>query len=249
MMTTVLTESHSYLQLAAAFCRGRLGLTLDVEDSDAVAAGVRAGLRLHKFKRNAELPRVRRVLGAVAAFAPASLLDVGSGRGTFLWPLLDAFPALTVIAIDQSAQRASDLACVGRGGHAPLRAARMDATRLALASRSLDGVTALERRSGRVSELRKYPSRARDCSRAITISPPFRSPRSRTNTSSSKRRSTGPTRRSLSRSHRTKRARHPGCRAADTSSPEVHASATSSCSRAGPRATPRRCTPRSGHAT
>jgi len=144
MTTTVVTESHSYLQLAAAFCRGRLALALDTTDADAVAAGVRAGLRLHKFKRNAELPRVRRVLGAVAAFAPASLLDVGSGRGTFLWPLLDAFSALTVIAIDQSAQRASDLACVGRGGHAPLRAARMDATRLALASRSLDGVTALE---------------------------------------------------------------------------------------------------------
>ena len=31
---------------------------------------------------------------------PTSLLDIGSGRGTFLWPLLDTLPTLPVIAID-----------------------------------------------------------------------------------------------------------------------------------------------------
>ena len=38
-------------------------------------------LRLHRFKRTAGLPRVRRVLGALKGFAPETLLDVGSGRG------------------------------------------------------------------------------------------------------------------------------------------------------------------------
>ena len=49
-----------FTELAAAFVRGRLGR------SDATLTdGAAAGLRLHKFKANAELPRVHRVLGTV----------------------------------------------------------------------------------------------------------------------------------------------------------------------------------------
>jgi len=45
--------------------------------------GISAGLRLHKFKANSELPPVRRVLGILQRLSPNSLLDIGSGRGTF----------------------------------------------------------------------------------------------------------------------------------------------------------------------
>ena len=38
--------------------------------------------------------------GEGRGLAPASLLDVGSGRGAFLWPLLEAFPGLPVIAVE-----------------------------------------------------------------------------------------------------------------------------------------------------
>ncbi len=58
-------ESH-YLALAASCCRGRLG-DLAGDDAAAAASGEAAGLRLHRFKRTAELPRVRRVIGALAA--------------------------------------------------------------------------------------------------------------------------------------------------------------------------------------
>ena len=37
-----------------------------LEPAELVAWGREQGLRLHKFKRNAELPRVRRVLGALS---------------------------------------------------------------------------------------------------------------------------------------------------------------------------------------
>jgi ubiquinone/menaquinone biosynthesis C-methylase UbiE len=110
---------------------------------------------MHKFKRNAELPRVRRVLSLLAGLAPESLLDVGSGRGTFLWPLLDAFPGLPVTAIDRDEQRASDLACVARGGIERLRAAKMDATSLDFPDASFDAVTVLE-----VLEHTERPARA-----------------------------------------------------------------------------------------
>jgi precorrin-6B methylase 2 len=135
-----------YLGLAAAFVRGRepeLAAGAG-DDASVFRAGLAKGLKLHKFKRNADLPRVRRVLSMLAGLAPASLLDVGSGRGAFLWPLLDAFPALAISAIDKDEQRATDLAAVARGGIARLDAARMDATSLAFPTDTFDGVTMLE---------------------------------------------------------------------------------------------------------
>ena len=132
-----------FVPLAAAFVRGRLG-DPTLADLAAMRAGRAAGLRLHKFKRNGELPRVKRVLGALRGLAPASLLDVGSGRGTFLWPLLDAFPDLPVTAIDHDARRASDLFCVHAGGVERLSAERQDATKTTFADGAFDVVTMLE---------------------------------------------------------------------------------------------------------
>jgi len=136
-----------YLGFGAAFARGRLpevAASCPTDDAAAFRAGQAAGLKLHKFKRNAELPRVRRVLSMLSGLAPASLLDVGSGRGVFLWPLLDAFPELEVTAIDKEEQRATDLAAVSRGGVARLHARQLDATALDFAAGSFDAVTQLE---------------------------------------------------------------------------------------------------------
>ena len=133
-----------YLDLAAAFVRGRLPDAPDLAPADLLHFGLQAGLRLHKFKRSAGLPRVRRVLGLLRALAPDSLLDVGSGRGAFLWPLLDAFPELPVTAIDTKPQRVADLQAVAAGGVRRLGAALLDVTRLSLPEDAVDGVTILE---------------------------------------------------------------------------------------------------------
>lgn len=133
-----------YLDLAAAFVRGRLPALPPLPSVELVRRGTEAGLRLHKFKRNAGLLRVRRVLGVLHGLAPQNLLDVGSGRGTFLWPLLEAFPTLDVTAVDHDARRAADLQALSRGGLTRLSAAEMDATRLAFPDGHFDGVTMLE---------------------------------------------------------------------------------------------------------
>ena len=138
-------DERYFTRLAAAFVRGRLsGLAPDLSDEELIAAGLARGLRLHKFKRNTELPRVRKVLGLLRGLAPATLLDVGSGRGTFLWPLLDAFPDLKVTAVDTDPRRVADIEAVREGGLTNLRARRMDAAALELEENEVEVVTALE---------------------------------------------------------------------------------------------------------
>jgi SAM-dependent methyltransferase len=155
--TAMVGDERSFQRLAAAYVRGRLGTSRDdglftrpldaLADDEleaAIRVGVDAGLRLHRFKRSMELPRVRRVLGILRGMQPENLLDVGSGRGVFLWPLLDAFPALPVTALDLLDFRVADLRAVRDGGVTTLTAVRGDATALPFADRSFDGVTLLE---------------------------------------------------------------------------------------------------------
>lgn len=138
-------DDRYFTRLAAAYVRGKLERDATrLSQEELIAAGLAGGLRLHKFKRSTELPRVRKVLGILRGLAPASLLDVGSGRGTFLWPLLDAFPWLEVTAVDVNPVRVADIAAVGSGGVANLRALRMDAEALELEDGYAEVVTTLE---------------------------------------------------------------------------------------------------------
>ncbi len=131
-----------YTELAAAYVRGRLRRS-DLDDAELIALGRERGLRLHRFKRK-QLPRVRKVVGILKGLRPAELLDVGSGRGTFLWPLLDAEPALPVAAIDLAFHRVRDLVAARAGGVTRLRPSRQSVLTLGFADRAFDAVTALE---------------------------------------------------------------------------------------------------------
>jgi ubiquinone/menaquinone biosynthesis C-methylase UbiE len=133
-----------YLEPAAAFVRHTLPDAPDGSPEELVQLGLGAGLRLHRFKRTADLPRVRKVLGILRGLAPDSVLDVGSGRGVFLWPLLDAFPWVPVTAIDRSVHRVGHLQAVASGGVTRLRPLLADIHRLGLADDSSDVVTFLE---------------------------------------------------------------------------------------------------------
>ncbi len=137
-------EDRYYVNLAAAFVQGKLGMMPQLSAEEIIQAGLSEGLRLHKFKRNAQLPRVRKALGILRGLAPKSLLDIGSGRGTFLWPLLEAFPYLSATAIDLSQRRAKDLDAMRRGGVDNLTVVCGDGVTLPFASRCFDVVMMLE---------------------------------------------------------------------------------------------------------
>src|SRR6266536_1555718 len=133
-----------YLELAAAFVRHRLPDLAGLPPAELFRRGLEAGLRLHHFKRTAGLPRVRKVLGILRGLAPTDLLDVGSGRGVFLWPLVDSFPDLRVLSIDRKPVHVADVHAVHAGGIDRLQGAVMVVHRLALADDGVDMITFLE---------------------------------------------------------------------------------------------------------
>jgi len=76
--------------------------------------------KLYYFKVKEDLPRVQVVLGFLHGIVPAgqcrSLLDVGSGRGVFLFPLLRDFPDMEVTSLDILPHRVELLQCLHDGG-------------------------------------------------------------------------------------------------------------------------------------
>lgn len=138
-------QQHLYEQLAAAYVRGSLPEFFDESDEEKLLSeGRKAGLKLHRFKRTMDLPRVKAVLGILKGVAPDTLLDIGSGRGVFLWPLLDMFPSLPVTAVDQDERRYQHIEAVRRGGIQRLTAVHANAATLPMDNQAYDVVTALE---------------------------------------------------------------------------------------------------------
>lgn len=137
--------SKLYDGLAAAYVRGMLpDLRNETDLRTLVTAAEVAGLKLHRFKRTQELPRVRAILGILRSLTPGTLLDVGSGRGVFLWPVLNAFPTLEVTCVEVDPARATHLRAVQAGGIDRLEVLELDAASTGLAANSFDIVTVLE---------------------------------------------------------------------------------------------------------
>ena len=134
-----------YEGLAAAYARGMLS---DADDeagtADLLSRAHAAGLKLHRFKRTMDLPRVRAVLGILRGIGSQSLVDFGSGRGVFVWPLLDGFPQLPVTAVERDERRLGHLEAVRRGGIKRLAVVRGDARALPFESGHFDVATVLE---------------------------------------------------------------------------------------------------------
>lgn len=73
-------------------------------------------LKTYYFKEKEILPRVKIVLGFLRNIQPESLLDIGSGRGVFLFPFLCEFTNCKVSSIDILERRVELLNNISLGG-------------------------------------------------------------------------------------------------------------------------------------
>ena len=106
--------------------------------------GEQAGLRMYHFKKKDILPRVKAVMGILKGIQPMSLLDVGSGRGVFLFPFLNTFPWVPVTSVDVLDHRVKMLKNISLGGIDRLTAIQQDICTWDMADNSFDVVTMLE---------------------------------------------------------------------------------------------------------
>jgi SAM-dependent methyltransferase len=191
--TYSMTSAPPYFErLAAAFVRGKTDpasvpeatrLLLDRPLADLspeelrqlIDLGLERELRLHAFKNSRGLPRVSRVLGIVRSFHPASQLDIGSGRGVFLWPLLNEFPELSVTTVDRLEHRVKAIQAVIRGGMPNLTTLEADTTSLPFPDQSFDLVTMLEVLEHIPDAGRALAEACRVASRGVVLSVPSKS--------------------------------------------------------------------------
>ena len=116
----------------------------DAERAQVIDAGRQAELKLYRFKNHEDLPRVRKALGFLRGAFPENLLDVGSGRGVFLFPFLHEFPGVPVTLVDILPHRVEALSDIHLGGVDALTALQQDITVWNMPDGSFDVVTLLE---------------------------------------------------------------------------------------------------------
>lgn len=101
-------------------------------------------LKTYYFKDKEILPRVNSVLGFLKNIYPSTILDVGSGRGVFLFPFMCEFENCDVTSIDILPWRVAMMNNIKTGGVDNLNSYLMDITKCDLADNSFDCVTLLE---------------------------------------------------------------------------------------------------------
>ena len=87
---------------------------------------------------------MKAVLGILKGIQPESLLDVGSGRGVFLFPFLLEFPWVEVTSVDLLPHRVEMLQCISAGGIDRLTAIEQNICTWDREDGAFDTVTLLE---------------------------------------------------------------------------------------------------------
>lgn len=154
-------DERFYSKYALAVIRGRikrLGIPFDnailekelddLSDSDCKALFDIAReneIKLYHFKKSDRtLPRVVKVLGFLKSLYFESLLDVGSGRGVFLLPLLEELPHINVTSLEILEKRVLLLSDIANGGANNLTVVNESICDTSLPEKSFDVVTMLE---------------------------------------------------------------------------------------------------------
>lgn len=116
----------------------------DGEFEEIISLAREMGFKTYHFKKKDVLPRVHKVLGFLRSIYFENLLDVGSGRGVFLFPFLENFPYVEVTSVDILDKRVEMLSDIKEGGIDRLNVIKADICTQPFPDKSFDVVTLLE---------------------------------------------------------------------------------------------------------
>lgn len=116
----------------------------DYQIDEIISYGKQNGLKMYRFKEKEDLPRVKMALGFLKAVYLESLLDVGSGRGVFLFPFMRDFPYARVTSLDILPHRVEFMNMIHLGGVDKLNALQANICDWNIPDNSFDVVTMLE---------------------------------------------------------------------------------------------------------
>lgn len=116
----------------------------DGEFEEIISLAREMGFKTYHFKRKDVLPRVNKVIGFLRSIYFENLLDVGSGRGVFLFPFLENFPYVEVTSVDILDKRVEMLSDIKSGGIDRLNVIKADICTQPFPDKSFDVITLLE---------------------------------------------------------------------------------------------------------
>ena len=115
------------------------------EQNEIIRIGIDNKLKLYRFKNTHDnLGRIVGVMGFLKSVQMESVLDIGSGRGVFLWPFINAFPYIPITAVDMLDYRVELYKTVQQGGIETLSGIQGDICTLDVPDKSYDIVSMLE---------------------------------------------------------------------------------------------------------
>ena len=115
------------------------------EQEEIILLAKNLGVKTYHFKKtDALLPRVQKTLGFLRGVYFETLIDVGSGRGVFLLPFLEAFPYIKVTSVEMLTKRVNMLSDMVTGGVENLTVVDSDVCNINANEFQADVVTLLE---------------------------------------------------------------------------------------------------------
>lgn len=107
-----------YERLLFAYLYGHTEIAPSSLEEALTLAGMSPGglKQTDKFKRRKLLPRIEWVLQQLRGSFPATVLDVGCGRGTAAWPIIEQMPEVLYTGTDEYPGRGEDLRLMRNAG-------------------------------------------------------------------------------------------------------------------------------------
>ena len=115
----------------------------NVSLEDLIETARQKSIDIHFLKR-LENPRIKHCLGIARNLMPSTLLDIGSGKGFFLWGMLEVNPVIRITAVDMNNKLLERIAKVAKYSGASIETTDCNAEGMSFDDNMFEMVSMLE---------------------------------------------------------------------------------------------------------